>query len=160
MPSPAHLASGEPAFGWCFYAIFPKLSSVTPLYVATATLPDMAWETAESNYFAGKVKLASKSTINDCTLVLKDYVDPNVGAAAWSWFRSVGSLTDATVNPPAMYKCDGSLIITDGRGSNVNTFILKGCHPSTLQFGDGDYSSTDIMQITMTIIIDAIDLNV
>lgn len=158
MPSPAHLATGEPAFGWCFMAIFPKLSAVTPLYVSTATLPDVTWEIAEANYFSGKVKLASRSTINDCSLVLKDYVDPNVAAIAWKWYTDVGSTSEGYVNPPSQYKTDGTLIITDGRGAPINTFTARGCFPSAMQLGDGDYSSQDIMQITMTIMIDSLDL--
>lgn len=159
MPSPSHLATGEPAFGWCFMAIFPMLSSVTPLYVATATLPDVTWEPAETHYFASKVKLASKATVNDCTLVIKDYVDPNVAAIAWAWYNAVGSNADGYVNAPGSYKTDGTLLITDGRGNPVNTFNLRGCYPSGMQFGDGDYGNSDIMQISLTISVDAVTLN-
>lgn len=158
MPSPAHLATGEPAFGWCFMAIFPNLSAITPLYVSTATLPDLSWETAEANYFASKVKLASRATVNDCSLVLKDYVDPNVAALAWAWYTQVGSNSGGYVNPPSQYKTDGTLIITNGRGTPVNSFILKGCFPSALQLGDGDYAGSDIMSLTMTIMADSVDL--
>jgi hypothetical protein len=156
MPSAGHLATGEPAFGWCFTAIFPKLGTLTPLYVSTATLPDQTWETTQAYYFAASVKLASRATINDCSLVIKDYIEPNTAAICWNWWKDVGSSADGYINPPPQYKTDGTLIITNGRGAPVNTYHLRGCFPSAMQMGDGDYSSTDLLQVTMTIMIDSL----
>ena len=156
MPSAGHLRTGEPAFGWCFQAVFPKLGILTPLYVSTATLPDQTWENTQVYYFAGSVKLASRATINDCSLTIKDYIEPNTAALCWRWWRDVGSSFNGEINPPPAYKTDGTLVITDGRGSPINVWNLIGCFPSAMQMGDGDYSSTDILQVTMTIMIDTL----
>jgi hypothetical protein len=156
MPSSAKLGKQEPSFQWAFYVVIPSLGDDAQYYVATVTLPSVTWETTEVPYFSQKKKFASRFNVNEMTCVLKDYVDFNTAAKAWKWWNSVGDIESGTVKVPSEYKKDGSLLKCDGRGSPIQTWKLQGCFPSAMEFGDLDYSGTDIVQISITLTIDKV----
>jgi hypothetical protein len=156
--SSAFLGKNEPHFQWAFFIIIPELGDLTPLYVATAALPSVTWETAESAYFFTTRKYASRFTINETSITIKDYVSNNTALALWNWWLSVGDAQLGSLRSPADYKKNAELISTDGRGNAINTWILEGCWPSAMEFGDLDYSGTDIVQMNVTITTDMVSL--
>jgi len=153
--SSAHLGRNEPVFQWAFFIVFPNMRDLT-LYVATAALPSVTWEVAESAYFFTTRKYASRFTMNEVSVTIKDYVDSATAAQMWAWWVSVGNAQEGILNPPGAYKQDADLYSTDGRGNSVDHWVLEECFPSAMEFGDLDYSGTDIVQMNATITVDMV----
>jgi hypothetical protein len=153
MPSSAFLGRQEPVFQWAFYVLIDKIGPLY-LYVATAALPSVTWETAESAFFSTTRKYASRFTMNEMSVTIKDYVTSATAAQVWNWWLLVGNPQAGDVNSPATYKSDGELWSCNGRGEPVDKWKLEDCFPSAVEFGDLDYSGTDIIQINVTVTID------
>jgi hypothetical protein len=159
MPSSARLGTAEPVFQWAFRLILPGALGGEDLIMAVSTvsLPGLTFETTEVCYFATKYKFASKFGVNDMSCTVKDYVDFQTAANVWMWYYSVGDMSSGTINAPGEYKKPATLQTTNGRGEPQKSWSLIGCFPTTVEFGDLDYSGTDIVQINMTISIDKVE---
>jgi hypothetical protein len=155
--SSAHLGRNEPIFQWAFFIVFPKFENLT-LFVATAALPSVTWEVAESAYFFTTRKYASRFTMNEVSVTVKDYVDSATAAQMWAWWMSVGDARNGKLNSPGEYKQNAELHSTDGRGETVDQWMLEDCFPSSMEFGDLDYSGTDIVQMNCTLTVDMVYL--
>lgn len=151
--SSAFLGKMEPVFQWAFFVIIEKIN---PLYrfMATAALPSVTWEVAESAYFFTTRKYASRFTLNELSISIKDYVDSATAAQVWNWWLLVGDARAGQLNTPGEYKSDGELWSTDGRGNAVDKWKLEDCFPSSVEFGDLDYSGTDMIMMNVTLTVD------
>lgn len=56
------------------------------------------------------------------------------------------------------YKARGFLVMWDGEGIPLQSWILHGCWPEQVDWGDLDYESSDVAQIEITMSIDSADL--
>ena len=155
MPDADRLGMGNPGFVWAYYIEISRLPAAR-LYVASVTAPSLTWEVTEVDYFATKRKLASKGNVAEMTVVIRDYVDADVHNQVKGWFEAVGNLKEGTINPPSAYKSDATLEFCDSSGAAVAAWKLEGCWPSSAEFGDLDYSGTDLRQINVTITVDTI----
>lgn len=148
MPNADHLNNG-PRFGWCFRI---QLQGIPGEYAATATFPSVGYEVCEVGYFGGSRKLAAKCTTNETTVGIRDYVSANVAASVYNWYRSVGNARDCTI--ANNYKRDGVIMATNTDGAGGVQYKIAGCFPSQVEFGEGDYSSTDLILINVTVTYD------
>lgn len=156
MPSSAKLGKEEPSFQWAFYVVLPTLGEGAQFYVATASLPNVTWEITEVPYFSQKKKFASRFNVNEMTCVLKDYVDFGTASKVWQWWNTVGNIEAGTVEEPGKYKKDGMMMKCNSQGEPVTQWKLQGCFPSAVEFGDLDYSGTDIVLISVTLTVDRV----
>jgi hypothetical protein len=158
MPSADFLGTSEPAYENMFLIYFTRLPSITPLYVASSALPELAWGEAKSSYFISERKFAQRATVGEFSLVVKDFVTVDTAAAVYAWYRSVGDPNAGILNAPSVYKSNGIYILTDGRGNPLNTWTLKGCWPKDCKFGSLNTEGTQIVSITISIAVDSIEL--
>lgn len=159
MPSADFLGTSEPLFGHCFFIYFTKLPALTPLYVNSGALPDLSWGQTTSSYFIQTRKFATKYTVADTSLSIKDFVTVDSAAVLYAWFLSVGDFVAGTLNPPAQYKSDAVYMLTNGQGAPINTWTYHGCWPTKLTFGNLSTSGSDsIIEISATVSVDSVSL--
>lgn len=158
MPSADFLGTSEPAYNNMFLVYFTRLPTITPLYVAEANLPQVAWTEQKSSYFISERKFASRGTLGDFSLTVKDFVTVNTAAACYAWYKSVGDPNAGTLNAPSVYKSSAIYILTDGRGNPLNTWTLSGCWPKSMSFGDLRSDANDIVSIKIDIAVDTVQL--
>ena len=156
MPSADFLGKAEPVFTFQYLCTFTAIANLTPLYVAKVNVPDGTWEEVSSGYFVSSRKFASKFKLDNCTLDIKDFVDVDSAAAIYAWSQRVGDPIAGTLNPPSQYKSSGVLIVTDGRGSALNTWTMGGCWPSKCTFGNFESDTGTIIQINITVAVDTL----
>lgn len=158
MPSADFLGTSEPAFDNLFLVYFTALPGLTPLYVQSMALPNMAWTEVQSNYFIAQRKFASSGTVENLSMSIKDFVTVDSAAAVYAWWLSVGNLSSGVLNPPASYKSSGVIILTDGRGNPLNTWTATGCWPQSVRYGQLQQGSGAMINIEITVAVDRIDL--
>ncbi len=95
--------------------------------------------------------------MNEFTCTIKDYVGYETAKKAWAWYQSVGDTQNFSgLNPPSTYKKQATFATADGRGYPSVTWTLINCWPSAIEFGDLDYSASDLIHINMTICADKV----
>ena len=157
MPSAGHLRANEPIFQWCFKVLFPDVSA-TDEFVSTAALPKDAVNVVTVQYENYQKTIAGRNIHQQLTFTVKGYVSPNTAAIMWKWFQKV--YHENVVGHPKDYKRDGEMWLTNGRGYPVASWILRGCWPSQMDLGEGNYSTPDVLQVTATIEVDQFILGV
>ena len=159
MPSADFLGMNEPQLSSLFLCYFTRLPNLTPLYVKSVNIPNLTWGEIKVGYFVSERKFATRAVLEDVKLDIKDFIDVGSAAAIYAWQKSVGDPNAGILNPPASYKSAGVLIVTDGRGSPVNTWTMKGCFPKVCNFGtfESDTGSA-LIEVSITVSIDTIEM--
>ena len=123
------------------------------LLLQSASRPHATFEEPEMHHNQEKVYFAGKHSWEPITLVWYDgEQNPDVAKEVYDWLdtgvlESVGS---ANVNAPNAYKKDSSLQMLDGAGSPTETWQIFGCWPQDINWGDLDYTNTEIQTIEVT----------
>jgi hypothetical protein len=107
-PSSAPLGVQEPGFQWAFKVNMPGLSAIG-LYVSTVNFPTLTWETTDVPYLFTVRRYASRCTIGEINLTVKDFVSADIASKIYIWWKSVGDPQTGRLNAPETYKKDGSL---------------------------------------------------
>lgn len=136
----------------------------TPLVttnVISATRPQLDHEDVTIDTYNSKIRLAGKHTWSDVTVVLRDDVDGNVITALDKQLSKQVNHNDQTsAKSGSDYKfkmlietLDGS--DDDGNGNaKLDEWTLVGCFIPSIQYGDLNYSSSDMVQVTVTVRFD------
>lgn len=156
MPSLEHLRQNEPVFNWCFRLTFEPITGITE-FLSTSGLPKDSVNVVLVQYKNYHKAIAGRETHQQLTFSVKGYVDPNTAVIMWNWFKKV--YHSNVVGAPKDYKHSGNLSLTNGRGDNIANWQLIGCWPSTMDIGQGDYSNSELVQITATIEVDDMELS-
>jgi hypothetical protein len=142
--------SFEPVRAYDYTVMFSKLKDID-LHVRTANLPTITNEPIEIPYMNETRKVAGKIAIEAGELTVGDFVDPDTAKLIEEWRGLVSDVKMGYVYNATTYKDDGELYLYQGNGTLIRTWKLIGCWPSNVNFGSLDYSSSDQVQITMTI---------
>jgi len=74
-----------------------------------------------------------------------------VSANIYDWLATVVDLTTANVNLPSSYKQQAALTMVDTTGAATETWTMWNAWPKEVNWGDVDYTSTDIATIEATL---------
>ena len=91
--------------------------------------------------------------LNTSTWVV-DPIGPSASQAVMEWVRLHSESVTGRQGYAAGYKRDVELEMLDPTGVVVSKWILKNCMLTTVNFGDLDYSSSDLTTIQMTLRFD------
>ena len=152
----------------------PNSFGVSGKYVKTAKRPSLDIDdTAEINFLNGKNWLPGKATFTELEFTYYDVAvanDPTV-TNLLKWVNRVYNFTapaagvansteiSATQRSYAFdptgggngYAGTGKLILLDGCGYALETWTLVNCWPKTIDFGELDYGSSDVCEISLTL---------
>lgn len=141
-------------FRWTFEVLFCG-SSIPADFVKIAGRPNFSVEETEINFLNSKTWIAGKASWETITVTYLD-VAGDQSAKILSWIASVYDFTG--LNPSytqgsarADYEGIGVLTMYDGCGQEIETWRLEHLWPTSVNFGDVDYSSSDISEIELTL---------
>ena len=118
------------------------------LLLKSASRPKFALEEPEMHHNQEKVYFAGKQSWETVTLTWYDgEQDPDVSENMWDWVNNVVDIPAVTVDTPAGYKRTAQLAMLDGAGSATETWALFGCWPKEINWGDLDYTDTEIATV-------------
>lgn len=117
-------------------------------------LPTMSNDPINLDYGNSDVKVAGKATLDDITVAVKDFIEPDVEGILWKWRLAVYNPNTGKVGWTKNYKKDGKIVQYGPNGEVLREWHLSGCWPTSLDLGDLDYSSGDKKQVSMTLSVD------
>jgi hypothetical protein len=123
------------------------------LILQSASRPHVTFEEPEMHHNQEKAYFAGKHAWEPITLVWYDgEQSPDVSSEVYTWIDSgvLSSFGSANVNPPNQYKKDSTLQMLDGAGAPTETWNILGCWPQDVNWGDLDYTNTEIQTIEVT----------
>lgn len=152
--APTNVTETKRKHRWYFSTLEPVADIL--LYLQSASRPNFTFEEPEMHHNEEVVRFAGKRSWEAITMTWYDAVQPkDVSSKLYDWVNGiVGSIPNADVNPPDEYKKEGNLEMLDGAGGSVEKWVLKGCWPQTINWGDLDYTSTDIQTCECTMRFD------
>lgn len=127
--------------------------SVPPHYVKTASRPNLEIEEVELNFLNAKTWIPGKGSWQTMTVTYID-VATNTAAPLFNWLASVYNFTNPVTLEMGSHRSDytatANLNILDGCGNLIETWTMGDVWPTGINFGDLDYSSSDLCEIELT----------
>ncbi len=110
------------------------------------------------NWGNNKVKLSGKGEVATGDITLVDFVLPDIEGLLLGWYDKVyqtgiGERKERT-NLVEAYKFPIKLVQWSADGNTERAWMLEGCFPTSVTFGNFDYTSNDKKQMTVTFSVD------
>jgi len=124
--------------------------------VMTVGRPTPTFADVELHAYNSHAKLAGKATWGDIELKLRDDINSSVASAVGAQLQKQFNFFEQTSAVAGVnYKFTMELHVLDGTDADaLEEWICEGCYLSSVAYGDHDYSSSDPMEVTLTIKID------
>lgn len=129
-----------------------------------AARPNISIEETEINFLNDKTWIPGKAAWESITITYLDVGgvglqdEGQLGVRGiYQWLAAVYDFTGqgqprrGMSSKRAGYSGKGTLKLYDGCGNTMETWILEDCWPQAINFGDLDYSSSDTVDIELTI---------
>jgi len=135
-------------------------------FAKTVDKPEITVNTGEVNFLAHKFYYPGTVEWNEINLVLVDPVTPDGARATTLLLQNMGYLgplnaTSPTPSVPSKTSAFQVVIAQiDATGDEIEKWVLKNAILTKLSFGDLDYGSEDLSEITMTFRYDWAELEV
>lgn len=132
-----------------------RFSEAELLVLLSASRPAFKFEQPEMHHNQEVAYFAGKQSWEPITLKWYDSEqNPDVSSGIYIWLESVSNLPTANVNPPSYYKRSASMSMVDGSGQPTETWQICNGWPAQVNWGEGDYSQTDLATIEATMRFD------
>ena len=136
-------------FRWVF-----QIEGIDAFLMKTANRPTMETAEVEVGYINATRYLAGKTKFGTLDITLHDPIAPSGAQQVMEWLRLVYESVSARGGYADFYKRDCQLKMLDPVGTVVELWDLKGCFPTSISFGDLDYTSDDMSEISLTMRFD------
>jgi len=122
------------------------------LLLHSATRPTFELAEAVLHHDQEEVYFAGKQTWNEIEMSFYDAEQsPDSSAELWRWVNIVSNINDGvTVDQAGNYKKLGNLEMIDGQGETTETWKLYNCWPRVTNWGELNYDSSDLAEISVT----------
>ena len=137
-----------------FEVIIPGMGDEFTLCISTCNLPEVTIAAVELNYGNSKVKVAGTVELGDGSLTVKDAIVADIEKKISDWQNLVYNKETGKMGWAYQYKKDLQVNQYGPDGTYVRTWVLQGAWPTSVSYGEMDYSSGEKKQITMTIAYD------
>lgn len=147
--APSNLTETRRKHRWIFEQIGPNLVPTgTLVMLQNAQRPKFSLEEPVMEHNQEKVYFAGKQTWETVTLTWYDgEQNPDVSGDIYFWLENVVNIDTLVVSDPSFYKRNAKLYMLDGAGSPSETWIMYGCWPKEVNWGDLSYTETEIATI-------------
>lgn len=108
----------------------------------------------EVPYGNTKTKFAGLPSVGNSEITYTDYIGKNTERIINAWHALVFNPATEKIGRASEYKKPAILIETAPDGSCSRVWHLKGCWPSTVNYGGYDYNGGAVRQISMTLTYD------
>jgi hypothetical protein len=126
--------------------------------VMNVTRPGVSFDNVELNVYNSKINYAGRYTWADVTLVVRDDVQGNVSKLVGSQIQKQFDFFEQSSAASGIdYKFVARIEMLDGGGGGgdgpgvLETFVMYGCYLQNTVYSNADYSSSDPVDITLTL---------
>jgi hypothetical protein len=133
---------------------FLEWKGIKAYMVKAASRPSIQFETVVLDHINIKRKLQGKGEWQDINITLFDPIVPSAAQAVMEWVRLGHESITGRKGYASMYKEDITIKILGPVGDVVEEWTLKGAFPTSVQFGDLSFDSSEPADIQMTLSYD------
>jgi len=141
-------------FRWVFQITTICAGDVPAYFVKTASRPDLSIEETEINFLNAKTWIPGKASWEAITITYYD-VATGDNINLWNWLASVYDFTNSDClhmnSQRSGYAGTANLYLLDGCGNPLEHWTLDDVWPTSIKFGELDYSSSDTVDIELTL---------
>lgn len=122
-------------------------------FVTVASRPNLSIEETEINHLNAKTWIPGKASWDTITVTYNDVAHDEM-RTLWNWLATVYDFTDPVMLRQAEkrdWDATGILNMYDGCGTLIEGWEMQHMWPTTINFGELDYSSSDIATIELTL---------
>lgn len=139
-------------FRWSISILTP-CGFIPGIYCRSAARPSLEVESTQIDFLNATTWVPGKARWQPITLSFLDVADAQM-TGLYNWIATIYNFTDPVVLGQGE-KTDWNGIATmymyDGCGNVLETWTLGSCFPQSINFGDVDYSSSDLATIELTL---------
>lgn len=123
-------------------------------YVKLASRPNISIEEVQIDFLNARGWIPGKNSLEPINVTYYD-VTADDAAPLYDWLSTLYNLTDPVNFTMGSirddYSATGILSVCDGCGSILETWEMRDMFPTSINFGDVDYESSDISTIELTL---------
>ncbi len=146
---------------WRFTLLGNTIKQPAVLFLQKASRPNFKLEEAIMHHDQEQSYYAGKQSWEPIAITFYDAEQtPDVSQEVFKWVTKVipTGLTQqggrVTVNVPSVYKQPSELQMIDGKGAATETWSLKGSWPASTNWGELDYTSSEIQLVEISVRFD------
>ena len=133
---------------------FPSDMGIEEWMVQTTTRPSMAIGEVEIPYMNTSTYVAGRVTWEGMDITFIDPIGPSTSQAVMKWIYQCVVPESGRMGFAASYKKELVLKLLGPAGTEVEKWVIRGAWPVSASFGDLDYSSEDLAEVTVSIKFD------
>jgi hypothetical protein len=134
-----------------FQLSFPTELGIDSFLVQTSGKPKITIESTEIMYMNGSDWVAGRSKWEPIEVKFIDVIGPSTTQKIMEWVRLHYESTTGRMGYAVGYKKNLVLTALDPTGVEVEKWTLIGCMITDASFGDNDYGSSDLQEVTITL---------
>jgi hypothetical protein len=136
-------------FRWVF-----QIEGIDAFLMKAAARPSYATEEVEVGFINATRYLAGKTKFGELSVTLHDAIAPSGAQQVMEWIRLHYESVSARSGYADFYKRDCQLKMLDPVGTVVELWDIKGCFIKAAEYGDLDYETNDMAEISLTLRFD------
>lgn len=129
-------------------------SGMIELACDSTGLPTISNDPIELAHGNSKVKVAGQANVDDISVTVKDFIEPDIEQILWKWRLKVYNPENGKVGWAKNYKKDAVIVQYGPNGEVLRKWQLKGVWPTSLDLGEMSYDGGDKKSITMNLSVD------
>jgi hypothetical protein len=150
-----------------FRAFEPKVQNRFVMYmdgipsfmVRNVTAPNFTDESIKLDHINSYRKIRGKREWGDMDMTLYDPITPSGAQAVMDWARLSYESVTGRAGYSDFYKKELTINILGPVGDIVGEWIIKGAFVTQADFGDYDWSSSEVVDVSLTVAMDYCILN-
>ena len=135
------------------------MDNIPSFMVKTVSAPSFEDGEVVLDHINSYRKIRGKRMWNDMDMTLYDPITPSGAQAVMEWARLSYESVTGRAGYSDFYKKDLTLNVLGPVGDVVSEWIIKGAFIKTMSQGDFDWSSSDAVELTITVAMDYCVLN-
>ena len=136
-------------FRWVF-----QIEGIDAFLMKTAARPSYETAEVEVGFINATRYLAGKTKFGELSVTLHDAIAPSGAQQVMEWIRLHYESVSARSGYADFYKRDCQLKMLDPVGTVVELWDIKGCFIKSAEYGDLDYDTDDMAEITLSLRFD------
>jgi len=128
-----------------------SIDGIPAYLIKTAARPSIEFEEVELNHMNVKRYVKGKATWQSIEISMYDPVVPSAAQAAMEWIRLSHESVTGRDGYSDFYKKDVQFQVLGPVGDVVEQWTLKGTWIQSANFNDMDFSSSDPVEVTLTL---------
>lgn len=134
-----------------FLLRFPADLGIQEWTLKSAKRPSIQQNSTEIQFMNTSTYVLGRYTWDEIQVTLRDPIGPSTSQAVMEWVRLGSESATGRQGYAAGYKRDLELEMLDPSGVVVQKWILKNCFVTNADFGDLDYGTDDVAEVTITL---------